>query len=151
MDKKLPPGKSVPTSPYRHSSPLLSQIQQSYPRQRKPSQATKSSQIPKVGSSLRLRPEFQPDSSPSSPTPVVIRFKSVGSAPIMKQNFFKITASHKFQAVVQFLRKELRWKAEDPLVCAQARGKPEGGTLEVLIGMDPLAVYLYQLVVCACP
>ncbi|GHJ86086.1 hypothetical protein NliqN6_2488 [Naganishia liquefaciens] len=48
-------------------------------------------------------------------TKVVIRFKSVGSAPIMKQNFFKITASHKFQAVVQFLRKELRWKAEDPL------------------------------------
>lgn len=34
----------------------------------------------------------------------------------MKQNFFKITASHKFQAVVQFLRKELRWKATDPLV-----------------------------------
>lgn len=47
---------------------------------------------------------------------VVIRFKSVGSAPIMKQNFFKITSSHKFQAVVQFLRKELRWKPGEPLV-----------------------------------
>lgn len=56
---------------------------------------------------------------------VVIRFKSVGSAPIMKQNFFKITSSHKFQAVVQFLRKELRWKQGDPLVshpCAPMSG-----------------------------
>jgi len=34
----------------------------------------------------------------------------------MKQNFFKITASNRFQAVVQFLRKELGWKPSDPLV-----------------------------------
>ena len=47
---------------------------------------------------------------------VVVRFKAVGNAPIMKQNFYKITASNRFQAVVQFLRKELAWKASDPLV-----------------------------------
>jgi len=47
---------------------------------------------------------------------VVVRFKAVGNAPIMKQNFYKITASNRFQAVVQFLRKELGWKASDPLV-----------------------------------
>jgi ubiquitin-like protein ATG12 len=47
---------------------------------------------------------------------VVVRFKAVGNAPIMKQNFYKITASNRFQAVIQFLRKELAWKAGDPLV-----------------------------------
>lgn len=34
----------------------------------------------------------------------------------MKQNFYKITAANRFQAVIQFLRKELGWKATDPLV-----------------------------------
>ena len=47
---------------------------------------------------------------------VVVRFKAVGNAPIMKQNFYKITSSNRFQAVIQFLRKELGWKAGDPLV-----------------------------------
>ncbi|RPD65424.1 APG12-domain-containing protein [Lentinus tigrinus ALCF2SS1-7] len=46
---------------------------------------------------------------------VVVRFKAVGNAPIMKQNFYKITASNRFQAVIQFLRKELGWKQGDPL------------------------------------
>lgn len=47
---------------------------------------------------------------------VVVRFKAVGNAPIMKQNFYKITASNKFQTVISFLRKELGWKSADPLV-----------------------------------
>ena len=47
---------------------------------------------------------------------VVVRFKAVGNAPIMKQNLYKITASNRFQAVIQFLRKELGWKAGDALV-----------------------------------
>jgi len=47
---------------------------------------------------------------------VVVRFKAVGNAPIMKQNFYKITAANRFQAVIQFLRKELGWKSTDPLV-----------------------------------
>nr|WEX49794.1 ubiquitin-like ATG12 [Rhizoctonia solani] len=49
---------------------------------------------------------------------VVVRFKAVGNAPIMKQNFYKITASNRFQAVIQFLRKELGWQPTDPLVGA---------------------------------
>ncbi|KAL4080120.1 ubiquitin-like autophagy protein Apg12-domain-containing protein [Scleroderma yunnanense] len=49
------------------------------------------------------------------PSKVVVRFKAVGNAPIMKQNFYKITAANRFQAVIQFLRKELGWKAGDPL------------------------------------
>ncbi|CAG8547924.1 8144_t:CDS:2 [Paraglomus brasilianum] len=46
---------------------------------------------------------------------VVVRFRAIGNAPILKQNFYKITASNKFQAVIQFLRKELQYKTEDPL------------------------------------
>ncbi|KAL5632176.1 hypothetical protein ACGC1H_000249 [Rhizoctonia solani] len=46
---------------------------------------------------------------------VVVRFKAVGNAPIMKQNLYKITASNRFQAVIQFLRKELGWQPTDPL------------------------------------
>lgn len=49
------------------------------------------------------------------PSKVVVRFKAVGNAPIMKQNFFKVTVSNRFQAVIQFLRKELGWKAGEPL------------------------------------
>jgi len=50
------------------------------------------------------------------PFAVVVRFKAVGNAPIMKQNFFRVTVSNRFQAVIQFLRKELNWKAGEPLV-----------------------------------
>ncbi|KAG6831033.1 hypothetical protein H0H87_006525 [Tephrocybe sp. NHM501043] len=49
------------------------------------------------------------------PSKVIVRFKAVGNAPIMKQNFYKITSSNRFQAVIQFLRKELGWQAGDPL------------------------------------
>ncbi len=54
--------------------------------------------------------------APAAVVIVVVRFKAVGNAPIMKQNFYKITASNRFQAVIQFLRKELGWKQGDPLV-----------------------------------
>ncbi|TIA82148.1 hypothetical protein E3P89_01324 [Wallemia ichthyophaga] len=37
---------------------------------------------------------------------VVVRFKAIGAAPIMKQNFYKISDSNKFSTVIQFLRKE---------------------------------------------
>lgn len=47
---------------------------------------------------------------------VVVRFKSIGSAPIMKNNVFKATAGHKFQAVIMFLRQQLGMKKEDSLV-----------------------------------
>ncbi|KAK4057809.1 Ubiquitin-like protein [Microbotryomycetes sp. JL221] len=49
------------------------------------------------------------------PTKVVVRFKATGNAPIMKQNFYKISASNRFQAVIAFLRKELGWKPSDGL------------------------------------
>ncbi|KAK2462826.1 hypothetical protein APHAL10511_005217 [Amanita phalloides] len=48
-------------------------------------------------------------------TKVVVRFKAVGNAPIMKQNFYKITSSNRFQAVIQFLRKELGWAVNESL------------------------------------
>ena len=48
--------------------------------------------------------------------PVRVLFKAIGAAPIMKENLFKITASNSFQAVISFLRKELRFRADQPLV-----------------------------------
>lgn len=48
--------------------------------------------------------------------PVVVRFKSIGSAPVMKNNVFKVTAGNKFQAVVVFLRGQLGIKQSDALV-----------------------------------
>ncbi|GAA5883855.1 hypothetical protein JCM16303_007416 [Sporobolomyces ruberrimus] len=60
--------------------------------------------------------------APSEVTPqpkdiakIIVRFKATGNAPIMKQNLFKITASHKFQAVHGFLRSQLQLKPSDPL------------------------------------
>lgn len=47
---------------------------------------------------------------------MVVRFKGVGNAPIMRQNMYKITATNRFQAVIQFLRKELGWQGGEPLV-----------------------------------
>ena len=42
----------------------------------------------------------------------------------MKQNFFRVTVSNHFQAVIQFLRRELGWKAGDPLVSESERFSP---------------------------
>ena len=34
----------------------------------------------------------------------------------MKQNVYKIVATNRFQAVIQFLRRELGWQKGEPLV-----------------------------------
>lgn len=59
----------------------------------------------------------------------------MGSAPIMKQNFYKITASNRFQAVIQFLRKELGWKAGDPLVSFHAPSPSSSSHPELTIDL----------------
>ncbi|KAK5206690.1 Ubiquitin-like protein [Exophiala xenobiotica] len=46
---------------------------------------------------------------------VSIRFQPVGSAPILKQRVFKISASSKFSVVLNFLRKKLGVKDGDGL------------------------------------
>ncbi|KAI8083131.1 ubiquitin-like autophagy protein Apg12-domain-containing protein [Halteromyces radiatus] len=46
---------------------------------------------------------------------VIVRFAAIGNAPILKQSYYKITASNKFQTVIQFLRKELKYHGSDPL------------------------------------
>lgn len=53
---------------------------------------------------------------------VVVRFKAIGNAPIMKNNHFRITAFNRFQAVIQFLRKELGWQPGDALVSEERIG-----------------------------
>ncbi|PVU86672.1 hypothetical protein BB559_006438 [Furculomyces boomerangus] len=44
-----------------------------------------------------------------------VRFRSTGNAPVLKRSVFKISKSQKFQALIMFLRKELGYKASDPL------------------------------------
>ncbi|KAH9831366.1 autophagy protein 12 [Rhodofomes roseus] len=53
--------------------------------------------------------------SKPDPVQVPIFFKAVGNAPIMKQNLYKINALNPFRAVIRFLRKQLGWKAQEPL------------------------------------
>lgn len=65
-----------------------------------------------ISAAAALHKYKQPDTSK-----VVLRFRAIGNAPILRQPFFKITAANKFQAVVTFLRKELNYKPSDPLVC----------------------------------
>ncbi|WVN85945.1 ubiquitin-like protein ATG12 [Cryptococcus depauperatus CBS 7841] len=71
---------------------------------------------------LGTKPASQPNALPAleeykkkDANKVVVRFKSIGSAPVMKNNVFKATAGHKFQAVIQFLRQQLGTKKEDSL------------------------------------
>ncbi|TPX37031.1 hypothetical protein SmJEL517_g00827 [Synchytrium microbalum] len=58
-------------------------------------------------------------SSPSTtqlpPQKVVVRFKAAGNAPILKQPFFKISPTQKFEFVIGFLRKQLGFQPNEPL------------------------------------
>ena len=71
------------------------------------------------------------------------RFKAVGNAPIMKQNLYQINSTYRFQAVIQFLRKELGWPAGDALV----RARPV--VLQQWLDNHP-QVYLHQPCVLSC-
>lgn len=103
-----------------------------------PSRPTSSAILPRVSFNLVLLLSSQRSPSCSFPLSirtrrpprslapalsVIVRFKATGNAPIMKQNFYKITASNKFQAVIAFLRKELGWKASDGLVSILLGGR----------------------------
>ncbi|KAI9476778.1 APG12-domain-containing protein [Coemansia mojavensis] len=46
---------------------------------------------------------------------VVVRFRSTGNAPILKKSVYKISSAQRFQALIVFLRKELGYKASEPL------------------------------------
>ncbi len=46
---------------------------------------------------------------------IVVLFRNTGNAPQLKQKKFKLSVSVKFGYVAEFLRKQLRFKAEDPL------------------------------------
>lgn len=97
------------TSPSSTAAGLLSP-----PVSRTPAQ---SSALPKAGISYSAQAinAFETYKKKDS-AKVVVRFKATGNAPIMKNNYFRITAFNRFQAVIQFLRKELGWKQGDALV-----------------------------------
>ena len=46
---------------------------------------------------------------------IIVQFKATGSAPILKQPFFKLGKQQKFSTVIQFLRKLLQMSESDPL------------------------------------
>lgn len=46
---------------------------------------------------------------------VLIHFQAAGDAPILNQTKFKVSASHSFAVVAEFLRKQLRYKQKDSL------------------------------------
>ncbi|CAG8521603.1 12605_t:CDS:2 [Dentiscutata heterogama] len=71
-------------------------------------------------SSLNTPPIENTLLTPLSPATILEKYKGKkdskkGNAPILKQPFFKITASNKFQVVIQFLRNQLNYKVSDPL------------------------------------
>ena len=47
---------------------------------------------------------------------VVMLFKAVGNAPIMKKSKFKINATSQFDEVIQFIRKTIKLKSDQSLV-----------------------------------
>ncbi|KAJ1859766.1 Ubiquitin-like protein [Coemansia sp. RSA 2703] len=49
------------------------------------------------------------------PNKIVVRFKSIGNAPILKKSVYKISSTQRFQALIMFLRKELGYKVSEPL------------------------------------
>ncbi|KAJ2485192.1 Ubiquitin-like protein [Coemansia sp. RSA 2050] len=51
----------------------------------------------------------------TQPKKIVVRFKSIGNAPILKKAVYKISSAQRFQALIMFLRKELGYKPSDPL------------------------------------
>ncbi|GAA5829878.1 hypothetical protein JCM11251_007918 [Rhodosporidiobolus azoricus] len=77
--------------------------------------STPSSFLPSAAGSVQTPHDALEAYKQKDPTKVVVRFKATGNAPIMKQNFYKIAASNRFERVIAFLRKELGWKQSDAL------------------------------------
>jgi len=102
---------------------------------------TQSSNLPKPGVSYPAQAlnAFETYKKKDS-AKVVVRFKATGNAPIMKNNYFRITAFNRFQAVIQFLRKELGWKQGDALV---SKGRTYFG-LKVCTDFRSFIVSLHQ-------
>ncbi|KAL0071083.1 NADH:ubiquinone oxidoreductase [Marasmius tenuissimus] len=46
---------------------------------------------------------------------VAIQFKAIGNAPVMRTTMFKVTASKRFQTVIQFLREQLGYRGSESL------------------------------------
>lgn len=52
----------------------------------------------------------------SQHAPVIVFFKATGNAPQLKQSKFKLQCTARFQNLTDFLRKQLRYQANDALV-----------------------------------
>ncbi|KAL5336675.1 ubiquitin-like autophagy protein Apg12-domain-containing protein [Aspergillus crustosus] len=81
---------------------------------------------------------------------VTVRFQPLASAPILKVKVFKISASQKFETVVNFLRKKLNCKDTDSVFCyvnsVFAPGLDEGvGGLWRLFKTDDQLIVAYSM------
>lgn len=47
---------------------------------------------------------------------VIVRFKAIGNAPLLKQTKFKITSTESFQTIMDFLRRQLKFQPHESLV-----------------------------------
>ncbi len=79
---------------------------------------------------------------------VLVHFRPVGSAPILRQTKFKVTASHSFAVIIAFLRKQLHYKPTDSLVRSFVRAPPHHRPATTRSGSDVSCVDL--LVLCWC-
>lgn len=79
---------------------------------------------PTYSSNIQSQPHPQPSGDFILPKPkqkpaelekVIVRFRAVGDAPIMKKSKFKITAAEPFKTVIDFLRGQLKLKTSDTL------------------------------------
>lgn len=48
---------------------------------------------------------------------ITIRFRAIGSTPILHQTVYKINSSQKFSALVKFLRRQLKFSNSQSLFC----------------------------------
>lgn len=68
---------------------------------------------------------------------VIVFFRPVGNAPLLKQNKFKISSNQMFQSITDFLRRQLRTATTSP----RSSPNPAPTTEESLI--EHQALYLY--------
>jgi ubiquitin-like protein ATG12 len=79
-----------------------------------------------------------------APYKVIIRLKATGSAPILKQQVFKLSSKNPFGKVVQFIRKELGLQNESLYCYINSSFMPTMddllGDLDGLFGIDQTGI-----------
>lgn len=67
--------------------------------------------LPKDSSAVLSKYENQPGEK------VTIRFRAIGSTPILQQTVYKISSNQKFSVLVKFLRRQLKFPTSQSIFC----------------------------------